>query len=83
MALSEAEHRFFDEIIGLLVLDLEWVLVTSNPANNFFELLKTDLENWQNIRKFCTVALNQGGSTLMALPELLFLPPPPPLVRVS
>jgi len=27
--------------------------------------------------------VEQGASTLMALPVLLFLPPPPPLVRVS
>ena len=37
------EHRMFQwQLFGLLVLGLEWLLVTSNPAKNFFELLKID-----------------------------------------
>jgi len=37
---------------------------------------------WPLYSKF-PLETGQGGSTLMALPVLLFLPPPPPLVRVS
>jgi len=44
------------KLSGLLVLDLVWFLVTSNPAKNFSEFLKINFENWQNLRKFCIVA---------------------------
>jgi len=44
------------KLSGLLVLGLEWFSVTSNSAKKFFELLKIDFENWQNLGKFCTVA---------------------------
>jgi len=44
------------KLSGLLVLGLERFSVTSNPAKKFFELLKIDFENWQNLGKLCIVA---------------------------